>query len=124
MGATSVFNAEDAGIKVGTLEVHAVPGTSHNLIIKSSVDVGATFTDANGKKKGIPPLVGGMPLVISRAVRLGYRNIHSGWALGALLDVKGNPVAFVEGFKAFGVDPGVVHKHIRAVFLLDEAVPF
>jgi hypothetical protein len=41
--------AGDGGVKVGTLTIKAIPGTGHNLIISSSVDVEAVFTDSAGK---------------------------------------------------------------------------
>lgn len=50
MGASNLY-AGDGGIKVGSLEVRAIEGTRHNLIIKSSVDVEAVFTDSKGNKE-------------------------------------------------------------------------
>lgn len=43
------FAAE--GIKIGTLEIQTVPGTRSGLLIRSSVDVTAVFTDTKGKKE-------------------------------------------------------------------------
>ena len=43
--------AGDAGIKTGTLTVKAVEGSRMNLIIRSSVDVKAEFTDLGGNKE-------------------------------------------------------------------------
>jgi len=43
--------AGDAGIKIGTLTVKAVAGSRMNLIIRSSVDVEAVFTDSGGNKE-------------------------------------------------------------------------
>ncbi len=48
---TSTLYAGEGGIKVGTLEITAIPSTRHNLIIKSSVDVDAVFTDSKGNKE-------------------------------------------------------------------------
>ncbi len=48
---TSTLYAGDEGIKLGTLEITAIPSTRHNLIIKSSVDVDAVFTDSKGNKE-------------------------------------------------------------------------
>lgn len=48
---TSTLYAGGKGIKAGTLEVTAIKGTRHNLIIKSSVDVEAVFTDSGGNKE-------------------------------------------------------------------------
>jgi hypothetical protein len=43
--------AGDAGIKIGALVVKAVEGSRKNLIIRSSVDVVAEFTDLDGNKE-------------------------------------------------------------------------
>lgn len=43
--------AADPGVKIGTLEVKAIQSTRHNLIIMSSVDVNAVFTDSSGNKE-------------------------------------------------------------------------
>ncbi len=43
--------AGDEGVKIGTLTIKAVPGTGRNLIITSSVDVNAVFTDSAGKEE-------------------------------------------------------------------------
>lgn len=48
---TSPLYAGDAGIKVGTLVIKAIPSTRHNLIVQSSVDVTAVFTDPDCKKE-------------------------------------------------------------------------
>jgi hypothetical protein len=47
----STLYAADGGVKLGTLEIKAIESTRHNLIIKSSVDVNATFTDSGGNKE-------------------------------------------------------------------------
>ena len=41
--------AGDAGVKVGTLKITVIPGSGHNLIIRSSSDIEAVFTDSAGK---------------------------------------------------------------------------
>jgi hypothetical protein len=46
---SSSLYAADTGVKVGSLEIKAIESTSHNLIIRSSVDVVAVFTDTDGK---------------------------------------------------------------------------
>lgn len=51
MFISSTLYAGDAGVKHGTLVIKSIPGTSHNLIIKSSVDVAAVFTDTAGNKE-------------------------------------------------------------------------
>lgn len=43
--------AGEGGIKVGELVIEAVPGTRRNLIVKSSADVTAVFTDLKGNKE-------------------------------------------------------------------------
>jgi hypothetical protein len=48
---SSPLFAGKEGIKIGTLTIKTVPGTRHNLIVTSSADLKATFTDANGKKE-------------------------------------------------------------------------
>ena len=47
----SPLYAGDSGIKLGTLEIKAIPSSRHNLIVKSSVDIDAVFTDSKGKKE-------------------------------------------------------------------------
>ena len=42
----------------------------------------------------------------------------------SLLYVKGNSVAFIEGFKTVCIDWRMMNKHIRSVFLLNESEPF
>lgn len=50
--ATTQTGSEGSeGVKTGTLTITAVTGTEHNLIIRSSVDVDAVFTDTAGKKE-------------------------------------------------------------------------
>jgi hypothetical protein len=55
---------------------------------------------------------------------LSYRDIHSTKAFLALLDIKGNPVAFFQGFESGCIDCGMMNKHILAALLLDESEPF
>jgi hypothetical protein len=43
-----VYAGDEGGVKIGTLTVKRIPGTGHNLIINSSVDVDAVFTDDAG----------------------------------------------------------------------------
>jgi hypothetical protein len=47
----SALHAREEGIKIGSLVIKAVPGTRENLLIRSSVEVQATFTDEAGKKE-------------------------------------------------------------------------
>lgn len=49
IGAPQGFAAD--GIKVGTLVINSVPGTRSGLLISSSVDVTAVFTDTKGNKE-------------------------------------------------------------------------
>jgi hypothetical protein len=49
--ASSTLYAADAGIKAGSLEIKTIEGTRHNLIIRSSVDIVAVFTDPEGNKE-------------------------------------------------------------------------
>ena len=42
-------SAGSDGVKIGTLTINAIEGTGHNLLIHSSVNVNATFTDQAGK---------------------------------------------------------------------------
>ena len=57
-------------------------------------------------------------------VTLDYRNIDSGRALLPFLNVKGNPIAFIQGFESGTVDSGMMYEYIRTIFLLDEAITF
>lgn len=43
--------AGDGGVKVGTLTIKAVPGTRHNILVHSSVDVVAVFKDNSNKEE-------------------------------------------------------------------------
>jgi hypothetical protein len=47
----STLYAAAGGIKVGILTIKAIPGTRHNLIVRSSVDIEAVFTETEGKKE-------------------------------------------------------------------------
>ena len=49
LGLTAVYAAE--GVKVGQLTIKSVPGTTNNLIVQSSVDIEAIFTDTSGNKE-------------------------------------------------------------------------
>lgn len=73
--SSSPLYAGGAGIKVGTLVIKAIPSTRTNLIIKSSVEVTAVFTDANGKKEYYIGEMGqklGVDLSLKGAEELGY----------------------------------------------------
>lgn len=50
LGVTTLY-AGSKGVKTGQLVINTVPGTGHNLIIRSSVDIEAVFTDNTGKKE-------------------------------------------------------------------------
>jgi hypothetical protein len=56
--------------------------------------------------------------------KLDHRDVIGSRTLGTFNDVEGHLVAFTEGFEAGCVDCRVVHKHIRAVFLLNETEAF
>ena len=49
-------------------------------------------------------------------------HVYCSWTFCALLDLKGNAVAFVERLEARPVDPRMVNEYIRSIFLLNEAV--
>lgn len=49
--SSQVYAGDTGGVKVGTLNIKAIPGTGHNLIVHSSVHLNAVFTDAAGKKE-------------------------------------------------------------------------
>jgi hypothetical protein len=57
----------------------------------------------------------------NEALNHGY--IGCGRTLGALFDVKGNPVTFIERFESGGVDCRMMNEYIRTVFLLDKTKP-
>ncbi len=46
-----MVGAAEGEVKLGALEINAIESTRHNLIIKSSVDVVAVFTDLGGNKE-------------------------------------------------------------------------
>ena len=70
------LNAEEkAGVKVGTLVITAVPGSGRNLIVRSSVDVEATFKDEAGKTEHYIGEMGiklGLDLSFKTSEKLGY----------------------------------------------------
>ena len=67
--------AGDEGVKIGTLKIKAIPGTGRNLIINSSVDVDAVFTDSAGKKEHYMGEMGiglGIDFSYKKSEELGY----------------------------------------------------
>jgi hypothetical protein len=42
---------DEGGVKIGSMVIKAVPGTRKNLVIKSSAQVTAVFTDVDGNKE-------------------------------------------------------------------------
>jgi hypothetical protein len=60
----------------------------------------------------------------SQDIILSYGDIRSAGPFCALLDIKGNPVAFFKRFESGCIDCGMMNKHIRAVLLLNESEPF
>ena len=56
--------------------------------------------------------------------RLDNRYIGCRRSLGTLLDIKGDLVAFIKGFKASGIDRGMMNEYIRSIFLLDKTKTF
>jgi len=59
-----------------------------------------------------------------RKSNLNYRNVNRSRTFLALLNVKGHPVAFIKGFEPGCIDSRMMNKHIRTIFLLNEAVAF
>ena len=55
---------------------------------------------------------------------LDHSDISSRRAFWALLDIKGYPIAVVEGFKTGRIDCAMMYKYIRSVFLFDESKTF
>ena len=43
--------------------------------------------------------------------------------LRSLLDVKGNAVALLQGFKPRPIDTGMMHEYIRTILLFDKTIP-
>ena len=67
--------AGEEGVKIGTMTITAIPGSGHNLIINSSVDVNAVFTDAAGEKEYYIGEMGvglGIDLSYKKSEELGY----------------------------------------------------
>ena len=62
--------------------------------------------------------------MLFRNRNLNYSHICSGWTFLPLLYIKGNSVAFIEGFETVCIDCWMMNKHIRSVFLLNEFEPF
>jgi hypothetical protein len=67
--------AGDGGVKVGTLVIKTVAGTRHNLLIKSSSDVAATFKGEGGETEEYIGEMGigfGVDLSLKREETIGY----------------------------------------------------
>jgi len=62
--------------------------------------------------------------LFTQKIRLNHSDICSGRAFLPLLYIKGNSIAFIEGFKTVCIDCRMMNKHIRSVFLLNESEPF
>jgi hypothetical protein len=56
--------------------------------------------------------------------KLNHCYIGSGRAFLTLLDIECNLVAFIERFESGRIDGGMMDKHIRSVFLLNESESF
>ena len=63
------------------------------------------------------------PFLIQK-IKLSYSDIYCSRTFLPLLNVKGNAVAFIQRLKTGCIDPGMMNKHIRAIFLLYEAIAF
>lgn len=112
-----------AGEKIGTLKIKVIPGSGHNLIIRSSADVDAVFTDASGKTEHYIGEMGiglGIDLSIKKSEELSYV------VLSPLADYKIGSYA-LQG-KYFGdyasatVSKGVSAKELIGVGGLEEGV--
>ena len=56
--------------------------------------------------------------------KLDYSNVRCCGTFLALLNVKGNPIAFIKGLESGCIDSLMMNKYIRSIFLLNEAVAF
>jgi hypothetical protein len=67
--------AGEKGVKVGTLVIEPIAGTRRNLLIRSTVDVKAVFTDEDGKKEHYVGEMGiglGIDLSLKTEEKIGY----------------------------------------------------
>jgi len=78
---------------------------------------------SQAKKRAFCQFLTKCPYIFS-VKRLNYAYIDCRWAFFTLLDFEGNPVAFIQRFKAAGIDSGKMNEHIRTIFLLDKPVAF
>ena len=74
-------------------------------------------------EKGTPSEFNGIPL-FSLEMQLHYGDIDCRWTFLAFLDLKGHLVAFIKRFESGRINTWIMHKYIRAIFLLDEAITF
>jgi len=58
------------------------------------------------------------------ALQLYYCDIDCSRSFLAVLDVESNLVAFIKRLESGRINTGIMHKYIRAIFLLDEAIAF
>lgn len=75
LGVSQVYAEEKGGIKVGKLVIEPIEGTRQNLLIRSSVDVQAVFTDTKGNKEYYIGEMGigfGIDLSLKTEEKIGY----------------------------------------------------
>lgn len=70
-------------------------------------------------KKGVFPDFGKTPFKAD-SVGLDHGDVHRRKPLWALLNVECDMVTLIEGLEPDSIDPGVMNKDIRTVFLFDE----
>lgn len=77
----------------------------------------------HAKQMGHPLAQLGMPHKIISDKPLDNLYINGRRSFLPLFDVECNAIAFIQGSKTRGIDPGVMDKYIRSILLLDEAIP-
>jgi hypothetical protein len=72
-------------------------------------------------KKSAPNPASGAPFLI-RIGSLNGRDVYRCRSLRSLLDVKGNPVTFLQSFEPRPIDAGVMDENIRTILLFDKTI--
>src|SRR5210317_1956748 len=84
----------------------------------------ANWEGINSNQKKGHPLNIRRNALFTQNIRLHQSDICSSKTFLSLLYVKGNSIAFIEGFKTVCIDCRMMNKHISSVFLLNESEPF
>jgi hypothetical protein len=74
------------------------------------------------KQKKTRPIRHQARLFFNRTGSLNDGDVYRCWSFRSLLDVKGNPVTFLQSFESCPVDAGMMHEYIRTILLFDKTI--